>query len=74
MAGKQILGLVWAERNPGASGSRARGVPEMRFAPWCVEPSPGSPGGCTEPCPGSAMAQWVLRQQASRWWGCVSSC
>ena len=37
MAGKQILGLVWAERNPGASGSRALGVPEMRFAPWCVE-------------------------------------
>lgn len=55
MAGKKILGLVWAEQNPSTSGSRTFGVLELTFAPWCVEPGPGTHGGCTKPCPGLAM-------------------
>lgn len=55
MAGKKILGLVWAEQNPSTSGSRTLGVLELTFAPWCVEPGPGTHGGCTKPCPGLAM-------------------
>ena len=41
MAGKKILGLVWAEQNPGTSGSRTLDVLERTFAAWCVEPGPG---------------------------------
>lgn len=55
MAGKKILGLVWAEQNPGTSGSRTLDVLERTFAAWCVEPGPGTHGGCTKLCPGLAM-------------------
>ena len=55
MAGKKILGLVWAEQNPGTSGSRTLDDLERTFAAWCVEPGPGTHGGCTKLCPGLAM-------------------
>lgn len=42
MAGKKILGLVWAEQNPGTSGSRTQTFWNERLQPgvWSQVPRP----------------------------------
>ena len=69
MAGKKILGLVWAEQNPSTSGSRTLGVLELTFAPGVWSQVPGPMVDAQSRVQDWLWTQWVLRQLASWWVG-----